>query len=326
MQEMPRVSSKSFTRWLVSAAALLALTTPALRAQPFQLIRQWGTAGSGPGQFGYPRGIALSREGHVYVTDEFNGRVQVFDETGNFLFQFGTPGSGPGQLGAPFAITLGPDENVYVTDFLDPPRLHKFSSTGSFLADIPLDGGFVARDVAADAAGNLYIAAEEVHKIFKLARDGSFLTSWGSNGSGPGQFQFPQGVAIGPTGDVFVSDHEKIQKFDSQGTFLASWTRIGMSCGQIDVDRFGNVYNPDFDASMNWKFDSQGNLLATWPSDADFFRYTFISIAATGRGEVYVVDTNSNRILEYLDLSVARIFSDAFERGSTAAWISSPAD
>ncbi|MEA2604899.1 MAG: hypothetical protein QOF89_5891 [Acidobacteriota bacterium] len=325
MQEMPRVSSKSFTRWLVSAAALLALTTPTLRAQPFQLIRQWGTAGTGPGQFGYPRGIALSRNGNVYVTDEVNARVQVFDENGNFLFQFGNPGSGPGQLGAPWGITVGPDENVYVTDLSGLPRLHKFSSTGSFLADLPVNGGFGPRDVAVDAAGNLYIAAEEAQRVYKLAPDGTFLRAWGGEGSAPGQFQFPQGIAVGPTGNVFVSDHARIQKFDSQGSFLAAWSRPGMSFGQIDVDRFGNVYNPDFDSSVNWKFDSQGNLLATWP-EFTVFQFTFLSIAATGRGEVYVIDTNNNRILEYLDLSVARIFSDAFESGSTAAWISSPAD
>lgn len=140
-------------------------------------------------------------------------------------------------------------------------------------------------------------------------------------------FTFPGGIAIGPTGDVFVSDgnNYRIQKFDSQGNFLASWSIFPSIPSRLDVDRFGNVYVPDFDFDQMWKLDSQGNVLATWP-EFTVPQYTFIAVAATGRGEVYVADTNNNRILEYLDLSVARIFSDAFESGSTAAWLSSPAD
>jgi tripartite motif-containing protein 71 len=319
MEMMNSGNSRSFIRWLVSAAALLALTIHPLRAQPFQLIREWGTSGSEPGQFHYPRAIALSRDGHVYVTDEQNGRVQVFDENGGFLFQFATTCLG---------IAIGPDENVYVTDVSGgTPRLHKLSSTGSFLGDIFVEGGFAPSDVAIDEAGTLYVVASEAHKVYKLASDGSVLTSWGGFGSGPGQFQFPGGIALGPTGDVFVSDgnNYRIQKFDKQGSFLASWSIFPSIPSRLDVDRFGNVYVPDFDFDQMWKLDSQGNVLATWP-ELTVPQYTFIAVAATGRGEVYVADTNNNRILEYLDLSVARIFSDAFESGSTAAWISSPAD
>src|ERR1043165_2347250 len=110
MKKLQRIRLRSFTQGLASLAALLALATPCLQAQPFQLIRQWGRFGTGPGQFHYPRGIALNREGHVYVTDEQNGRIQVFDENGVFLFQFGAETSS-GVFG-PWAIAVGPDENV----------------------------------------------------------------------------------------------------------------------------------------------------------------------------------------------------------------------
>src|SRR5439155_20444205 len=54
---------------------------------------------------------------------------------------------------------------------------------------------------------------------------GTFLTTWGSAGSGPGQFNVPFCVAVDGSGNVFVGDefNERIQKFDNGGTFLTAW-------------------------------------------------------------------------------------------------------
>jgi DNA-binding beta-propeller fold protein YncE len=41
-------------------------------------LNQWGTTGSGPGQFLNPVGIAVDRNGNVYVADTNNSRIQVF--------------------------------------------------------------------------------------------------------------------------------------------------------------------------------------------------------------------------------------------------------
>jgi hypothetical protein len=48
-------------------------------------VRQWGTAGSGPGQFKLPHGITIDRDNIIYVADRENGRVQKFDLDGKFL-------------------------------------------------------------------------------------------------------------------------------------------------------------------------------------------------------------------------------------------------
>jgi streptogramin lyase len=48
-------------------------------------VRQWGTAGSAPGQFRLPHGITIDRDNIIYVADRENGRVQKFDLDGNFL-------------------------------------------------------------------------------------------------------------------------------------------------------------------------------------------------------------------------------------------------
>ena len=61
-------------------------------------VREWGSAGTGPGQFHLPHGIAIDEDGIVYVADRENGRVQRFDLNGRFL------GEWP-NLGKAFSVT-----------------------------------------------------------------------------------------------------------------------------------------------------------------------------------------------------------------------------
>lgn len=55
-------------------------------------IREWGSAGTGPGQFHQPHGIAVDSDGVVYVADRQNGRLQRFDSTGRFLGEWANLG------------------------------------------------------------------------------------------------------------------------------------------------------------------------------------------------------------------------------------------
>ncbi len=48
-------------------------------------VREWGTPGTGPGQFVLPHSIQIDPAGLVYVADRENGRVQRFDQTGKYL-------------------------------------------------------------------------------------------------------------------------------------------------------------------------------------------------------------------------------------------------
>jgi streptogramin lyase len=50
-----------------------------------QRVREWGAAGTGPGQFNLPHSIQIDAAGVVYVADRENGRVQRFDQSGRFL-------------------------------------------------------------------------------------------------------------------------------------------------------------------------------------------------------------------------------------------------
>ena len=61
----------------------------------------------------------------------------------------------------------------------------------------------------------------------------SFVTKWGSSGSGDGQFGGPHGVAVDSSRNVYVGEelNNRIQKFDSNGNFLAKWGSFGTGDG-----------------------------------------------------------------------------------------------
>src|SRR5918998_1163259 len=68
-----------------------------------------------------------------------------------------------------------------------------------------------------------------------------FVTKWGSGHSGEkapadGQFGSPFGIAVDPSGNVYVADtnNNRIQKFTSNGGFVTKWGTQGTGDGQFD--------------------------------------------------------------------------------------------
>lgn len=75
----------------------------------------FGSSGTGPGQFNRPGDVAIA-DGLVYVTDSFNGRVEVFSLDGTYRFQFGSPAPGPAQMRRPGGIAISPNGDIFVSD------------------------------------------------------------------------------------------------------------------------------------------------------------------------------------------------------------------
>ena len=80
-------------------------------------------------------------------------------------------------------------------------------------------------------------------RIQKFTNTGTFIRKWGSFGSGNGQFEGPSGVAVDPSGNVFVADsgNDRIQKFTNTGKFIRQWGSLGSA--SIDV----TGANPSFE-------------------------------------------------------------------------------
>ncbi len=80
-----------------------------------------------------------------------------------------------------------------------------------------------------------------------------FVTVWGTQGSGNGQFNGPKGIAVDSNGNVFVVDqgNNRIEKFSNTGVYISQWGSYGTGNGQFNspygvaVDSSGNVYVVD---------------------------------------------------------------------------------
>ena len=113
-------------------------------------------------------------------------------------------------------------------------------------------GPIMPNGVTVDPSGNVYIADAKNYAIVKLARDGSFVTSWGSYGTGPGQFRNPEGVALDASGNVYVTDsvNNNLEKFTNAGIFITSWstwntTNVLRNPIGLSVNATGFVYVAD---------------------------------------------------------------------------------
>ena len=194
-------------------AGLLCLLPVVAGAQAPAYLYQWGTYGTGGGQFISPFGIAVDASGRVYVADGDNYRIQVFTSSGTYLTQWGTQGSGPGQFLSPYGVAVD-GERVYVSD-RDNCRIQVFTSSGEYLTQWSLDTGAVPHGVALDRSGNVYVADIAYHRIQVFTGSGAYLTQWGTYGTGDGQFYYPYGVAVDASGHVYVTDKNncRIQVF-----------------------------------------------------------------------------------------------------------------
>jgi tripartite motif-containing protein 71 len=92
-------------------------------------VTNWGSLGSGDGQFNTPIDVAVDGSGNVYVADTGNNRIQKFTNTGTFLAKWGSPGRGNGQFESPGGLAVDRSGNVFVADIGD-NRIQKFACKG----------------------------------------------------------------------------------------------------------------------------------------------------------------------------------------------------
>jgi PKD repeat protein len=275
---------------------------------------EWGSSGSGDGQFTYILGVAVDNAGYAYVVDDPDNRVQKFvAATGQYVLKWGGTGTGPGQFWGPADVAVSATGDVYVVDYLN-NRVQQFTSTGGYVRQWgtqgSADGQFLTPyGIAVDGAGNVWVADSGNYRIQKFSPEGVFLAKWGYQGSGNGQFQFPNDVAVDAAGNVWVSDknNDRVQRFTSTGTYLAQFGSTGTGEGELDdpygiaVDGAGNVFVVEHGNDRVQKFTPDGRVVAAW-GDESYATRRFSDpwgIAVDAAGAVYVADSGNDRVQRF---------------------------
>jgi hypothetical protein len=304
---------KRFATLLLAAAAVIALPAAAqelgyMSSQPLTLPHDTF--------FGMAAGVATDSKGHVFVYTRNGeptmtlGGSRAFAHGGSSLYEFGPDGKFIRQIGkqiygflAAQQVRVDKSDNIWVVDRyssmvikLDPQgHVSMLLGRKPESVDVPSkpdEGrgnppGSGAQsdlfqsptDVAWDGQGNIFVADGIGNaRIAKFTRDGVFVKSWGSRGTGESQFKTAHGVAVDANGNVYVGDrgNNRIQVFDNDGTYKSSITTGGdpeaicISPGahqylfssnsnpQDDLDRGGEIYKLELNGTVVGKFGQAG--------------------------------------------------------------------
>lgn len=140
-----------------------------------RFVREFGNNGYGDGQFDMPGGVAMGTVGtaqrsgadeHILVTDQGNGRVQVFTRDGEFVRCIGRAGTLPGCLMEPTGVAITPGGDVVVADYQN-HRVQVFSGTGEVVRVIGRGGSAEGEfnhpsGLAVTPAGDIIVADYQV--------------------------------------------------------------------------------------------------------------------------------------------------------------------
>ncbi|HUB98464.1 MAG TPA: S8 family serine peptidase [Solirubrobacterales bacterium] len=176
-----------------------------------------------------PQGLAVDKEGNLWVADWGNNQVRKFSPSGELLLSFGSAGSGPGQFSGPEGIAFTPDGKLWVTDSGN-SRVQEFDATGKYLGQFgsygTASGYFVEpQGIAVAANGDIWVSDPRYNRIEQFSSTGSFIRAVGAvgyNGNGQTEFSYPAGIAIGEDGRVWVVDqgHNVVKIISPTGQYL----------------------------------------------------------------------------------------------------------
>ena len=316
------------SRLLISSSALMLAISSSAHAQGVLTVtpgRMAGTA-AGTGALGYagdgaaaaastlagPSAMAYDPAGNLYLADTNNHVIRELVKNSGFIVTVAGTGiagfSGDGgsataaQLDTPTGLAVDASGSLYIADSHN-GRVRKVSGgvittvAGTGMAGFAGDGGAATAAqlalpsaVAVDASGNLYIADTNNNRIRKVsgtaittvAGDGEELFAGDGGAATAAALDAPTGVAVDAAGNIYIADRRshRVRVVGANGTIS---TLAGSGSG------FGGSFSGDGASAIS----------------ATLAKPTTVSVDAMGN--VYIADTNNQRIREVSGGAIATI-------------------
>jgi tripartite motif-containing protein 71 len=224
-------------------------------------IATLGTAGTGDGQLDAPYGIAHASS-ELYVVDQGNSRVQVFNASGVYQRQFSIPASCRG-------CAINSNGQVFVANFAN-DLINRYTSTGTLLDTFAQDN---PEGVVVDSTGLVWASNNTDDDI-----DTTELVITSAVPAAPpanGTFNLPESIAIkSSSGRIYVADtgNHRVEYFTSAGVYE------------------GQFGSSDYSASTG--------VISAGSGDGEMSSPSGVAVNQTS-GDVYVLDTGNDRVQQF---------------------------
>ncbi len=258
-----------------------------------------------------PTAAALDAYENLYVTESSNNRLLIFSQSRQYL-------KGLSGLDRPISAAVDGNGRIYIGN-ADTGNVEVYNTDLNLLFKLGFgDGEFTKPGaIATGSAGDIYVADSDADKIKIYNLDGTYKTSFGSSGSGNGEFTFPTSIAIDEVSqELIVSDLQiiqteygpikgaRVQIFDMAGGFKRSFGEFGQGDGKLTkpmgvaVDKEGRIYVTDAYQNVVQVFDANGVFLGTIYSLNDPMR-TPLGIVLGKSNRLFIASLNKSRIEIY---------------------------
>ena len=275
-----------------------------------EFLGEFGTGGTGPGEFWWPSSLALDSQDRIYVADEAMNRITVFSTEGEMLGMWGEPGSAPGYMDRPSYLALDANDNLLIADSGN-HRIQRFTVEGQFLEAW---GEFGDREgqmntpwgVALDGDGNVYVSDWGNDRIQKFTANGDFLAEIpGAGHTVPDSHRIthPAGLCLGGHGNIYVADwgNERVRVLSADGEVLATLR------GESETPTWADEYflaNPEegalrLEADLSPVVDPPERRDREESANVEKLFWGPTAVKLDGHGNILVVDSCRHRIQVY---------------------------
>ena len=211
-----------FSRGNSTGPAYMATAAQLLEFDPKgKFIREIGKNSYG---WAYAHAVRIDKQDNIWIVDKGSNLILKMNPQGRVQWVFGRKGESS-------HLDVPPDYASQMSGILQRAGVAITTPQNNNPRNpVPVHRDNVFNqptDVAWDSQGNSYFTDGYVNsRVAKVNAKGEWIASWGSLGSGPGQFDTPHGVAVSPKDEIFVADrgNRRIQVFDPSGKYLREFT------------------------------------------------------------------------------------------------------
>lgn len=267
--------------------------------------------GFGELQFDKPMAVTTANN-RVYISDSNNGRVQVFSDSGEFLFTFGEKGSEAGQFLYPYGLAADRDGNIYVSE-LYLSRVQVYTADGEYIEDFAkelTDSKVLASPGDITIVGNtMYVTDLSQNQVLLIDLETEeLIDSVGLRYD----LMAPNGIAVDEAGYMYVVDTGRqrvvVYKPDGNPVRIINGTPTGHGAASvlvnprgIGVDRAGNIYVASNLTHTIYVFNREGQQVHSFGGQGDgtdqFAFPNGLHVDSVGR--IYITDTSNQRVAVY---------------------------